>query len=390
MLSDKRPQLEQLSWPLILVALSASLALAAHPAEDKLEAGLAATGVATLVVAVGLFTASRLSVRDLSFDQLAGVVPASGLALLSLPAFVAALTNFPSFLLAALLFLLPIAILLFRQPARLMEADALSRFLSDLRPLILLALVALGLSIGLLLLATLAPRHLDGWATAAIMRAYRDAQDFAFSGDFRRDDNAWPALLAYLSWIFQVDPLVFYRIVVPPLIVVGALLSFWALARTVFNSAALALFALAAQALILLTSITAFGFQLGWQVLFSAAEDKTAAAFVLLPVAAVYLLKAFDDDVPERDSWLPFVLMAAAIGVIHPVVALLLAMVTTVLLLIRLLVRQSSLREIIPPLAVVLLALLPSVLVFEDVSSDTEDLLSPGGEFFIGNRDSLE
>jgi hypothetical protein len=384
------PHLERLSWPLILVAFSASLALAAHPADGKLEAALAAGGVAALVAAVGLFTANRLPVHRVAFEQAAGLVPATGLALLSLPAFVLALTDFPSFALAMVLFLLPVVALLFRRPQPLMTATAVQDFRHALRPLIVLAVVALALAVGLGVLATLAPRHLDGWATAAIMRAYRDAQDFAFSGDFRRDDNAWPALLAYLSWLFQVDTLVFYRTVLPPLVVMGSLLSFWALARTIFNSTALALVALAAQALILLTSITAFGFQLGWHVLFSAAEDKTAAAFVLLPVAAVYLVRALEDDRTEVDSWLPFTLLAAAIGVIHPVVALLLAMVTAVLLSIRLLVARSSLAQALPPLVIVVLAMLPSVLVFKDVSGDTEDLLSPGGEFFVGNRESLE
>ncbi|MPZ24169.1 MAG: hypothetical protein GEU28_11665 [Dehalococcoidia bacterium] len=342
-----------------------------------------------LLSAVGSLALPRLISDPLPFELAVAAVPALGIAILALPAFVATLLNV-SFWLATPLFLLPLLVLLL-VPARPLldrvEVAALPGELARYVPLVVVALIFFGL---LTWLGALSPRHIDGWAATAVMRAYRDDLDFAFSGSFRLDNSGWPAVLSYLSWLLKVDPLLLYRTILPPVVVAGSLVATWGLAAAVLRNHGLALLALAVHCLLLLTSITAFGFQPGWQLLFSAAEDKTVAAFVLLPVAAGFLVVASGRANPRPTDYLPFAVLALAVGVIHPFVALLMVMVTTVYVLLR--VALGSVRPVaaLVPVAACLAALVPAALVFTEVSGKTVDLLSPTGEFFVGNRQSLE
>lgn len=381
---------EGLGQPLALLLLAGSLVLLGEPASGKLEAAIGALSLLTLVVAVGLFALPRIVPWPLQVEQAVIAVPIFGLIVFAVPAFAVSLLNAP-FLLSAPIMLIPIATLLLCPPTALLAEGEVDGFLRETRGYWPLALVAAAFSVFLVILAVYAPRLLDGWATTRVMRAYLDNSEFSYSGSFRHDDNSWPALLTYASYLLRVDALVLYRWILPPLVVLGSLLATWALALAVFERRGLALLTVVFYALILLTSIDIYGFQPGWWLLFSAAEDKTFAAFVLLPLGALFLLRGLAaTEAPAWWRFLPFALLAVAIGTIHPYVAMMLTLVSAGLLLLRVATRVSSVRQVVPAAVALGLALLPGLLLYIDVSGRASELFTPEGEFFSGNRQMLE
>jgi Family of unknown function (DUF6077) len=347
---------------------------------------MAAAGLASAVIAAGLLVLSRLMVGPLTWLELLGAVPATGLAGLLVLFYPFALLNV-SFVLASVA-TAAVTVAVATLPAR---AGAPEKPLRDvLLGNIPLIVGVAALAAGLTLLAALSPRHLDGWAATTIMRDYYDALAFDTSGSFRSDDSSWPALLSFSSWVFGVDPLVLYRVILPPLVAPAVVVATLALARRVLDRDQPALFGAGFQCLLLLTSITAVGFQPGWQVLFSAAEDKTVAAFVLLPIAGMFFIRALEQGDGDWRHWALFALTALAVGVTHPFVAILLAMVTLGVAAYRLLSRASPPRVGAIAAAIGLLALVPGVLVYATLPGDKDEVISADGFSYQGEREANE
>jgi hypothetical protein len=129
--------------------------------------------------------------------------------------------------------------------------------------------------------------------------------------------NGWLLEQAALSRVSGIDPIELVLRYLAPTLVVVALLAFYTLARTLFKSEAVALFASCLCALFYLVNLDASLLSFGGEFIGRVAEDKFAARFVFLPVALA-LAVAFLESGKAQYLWV-FAFICLAVMAVHPV-----------------------------------------------------------------------
>lgn len=182
------------------------------------------------------------------------------------------------------------------------------------------AAVALGPSLGLPLLDG------DTWVYVAHVREHLNAERLAVRDPYfgtplapisRVKINGWLLEEAGLSRLSGIDPLELIMRYLAPALSILALLSFHALARTLFRSETVALFAGSLYALFLLAYLEPTTLSFGGEFVGRVAQDKFAARFLFLPLAI-----AFAGLYVRRPSCryrVGFVLICWGVVAVHPI-----------------------------------------------------------------------
>lgn len=165
----------------------------------------------------------------------------------------------------------------------------------------------------------------DIWVYLAWIREYLSGDALAstepyFGGDVglsRARINGWLLEQASLSRVSGVDPVELLFSYMNPALVVAALLSFYALARTLFESEKAALLCGCLYALFFLVNLDATRLSFGGEFTQRLIEDKLAAKFLFFPVALAFAT-AFLKGGGRVYFW-SFAFLCCAVLVVHPV-----------------------------------------------------------------------
>jgi len=165
----------------------------------------------------------------------------------------------------------------------------------------------------------------DIWVYLAWVRAYLGpgglgAAEPFFGGEVglsRAKINGWLVEQAALSRVSGVDPVGFVFSYLNPVLVVVALLAFYALARVLLRSERAALFCGCLYALFFLVHLGQTRFALGGEFVQRLPEDKLVTKFLFLPLALAFAA-AFLEGGGKRYFGC-FLLMLCAVLAIHPI-----------------------------------------------------------------------
>lgn len=318
------------AW-LVLLALSRGTTVA-----GPLAAAGCAAALAGAWLLPGYLLARRLGLGGAPWWQAAPVAFGLGLAWLLAPASVALLTGASVASLVAMVVGLN-AVLLLAELARPSRPPPPPPAASGAHPaLVLLAVLAVAGAF-----AASAPglgftASGDDWTQMRTLRAFLEAPGLADTRDF----EAWTLVLALLVRLGHAPLLEAYRLFLPPLLLVAALLAFHLLARSLEDDGGFGALAVSLLALHALSDMHTRGEGLGMGLLVRIVEDKHVSAFVLVPLAQAATLRGLR---AREGGWLA---CAAAVSlaavVVHPLAAVWLLLSAGVTVLLALLTRQAG------------------------------------------------
>ncbi len=194
-----------------------------------------------------------------------------------------------------------------------------------------LMVVLVCVAVGVGLLTTVTPRDGDDWYYTAHIGDYADgrpiaSEDAVFGGGGTAAGRSWfggwwvaEAIFARASGVDAVDC---HQIYLPLVLVPFAVLAVFALARQLFQSVGLALVACCFQVLYYVSS--AFPHQsAGWMLVCRAAQDKSVASLIMVPVAVTlglgFIRQASETAPPgNRRSYILLFIVLVATTVVHP------------------------------------------------------------------------
>lgn len=165
----------------------------------------------------------------------------------------------------------------------------------------------------------------DIWVYLSWIREYLGGDALAstepyFGGEVglsRARINGWLVEQAALSKVSGVDPITLLFSYMNPTLVAAALLAFYALARTLFESEKAALLCGCLYALFFLVNLDATRLGFGGEFTQRLIEDKLAAKFLFLPMALAFAT-AFLKGGSRVYFWC-FALVCCAVMVVHPI-----------------------------------------------------------------------
>ncbi|MCH8025790.1 MAG: hypothetical protein IH866_03250, partial [Chloroflexi bacterium] len=165
----------------------------------------------------------------------------------------------------------------------------------------------------------------DDWTYLGYVREYLDTgrmnaeEPFLGTGDAvnpRMRSNVWVVVQALISDVTDVPPHEVLLEYLRPLLIVFVALATYALTRALFRSATVALLAVAFQlgyAFLDMSAHEGFGRNLFLRI----SEDKMISAFLLFPIALLFLTRFV--TMRSASSYIGFTLTVMAISVVHPV-----------------------------------------------------------------------
>ena len=165
----------------------------------------------------------------------------------------------------------------------------------------------------------------DIWVYLAWVRAYLGpgglgAEEPFFGGEVglsRAKINGWLVEEAALSRVAGVDPVDFVFSYLNPVLVVVALLGFYALARVLLKDGRAALFCGCIYALFFLVHLGQTRFTFGGEFLQRLPEDKLATKFLFLPLALAFAAAFLDGR--GRRYLVCFLFAVCAVIAVHPI-----------------------------------------------------------------------
>lgn len=315
------------------VAVSGGLALAVVWPLRDLFAGMPGVMVAAALV---LFLAPGLLLARVFLDAyfpgvallpVGFVIGAGSFALLAVPMLIVG-TSMEAYLWAAgtlvVASLLAAAVLAFVRP-RVAEEDKGEEAPSGRGGLMWVPFVVLVGTLAAVARITAPSTFGDIWVYLAWVRAYLGpgglgAAEPFFGGEVglsRAKINGWLVEEAALSRVSGMDPIDFVFSYWNPVLVVAALLCFYALARLLLKSERAALFCGCLYALFFLVHMGQTRFTFGGEFVQRLPEDKLATKFLFLPLALAFAA-AFLDGGGKRFFWC-FVFACCAVVAIHPI-----------------------------------------------------------------------
>jgi hypothetical protein len=282
-----------------------------------------ALGAAGLAAAAGIawalpgwLLARRLGLAAGRWWETAPLAFGLGLAWLLIPAAAGLLLGLGVGALVALVLVLNAALLLAhlvrRSPAAAAAATGAGRVHPALLAVAVLACAALAAASSPTLGFTASG---DDWTQLAAIRTFLDAPAIGDTLDL----DAWDLVLAALVRLGRPALLDAYRLLVPPVLLAAAVLSFHLLARAVADDADLGALAVALLALHALSDMHTRGEGLGMGLLVRLIEDKHLAAFVLVPLAQAAALRGLRG--PDRRWLAAAAAVSLAAVLVHPLSA---------------------------------------------------------------------
>ncbi|MCH8007840.1 MAG: hypothetical protein IIC91_03170 [Chloroflexi bacterium] len=199
---------------------------------------------------------------------------------------------------------------------------------------------------------------LDDWTYMAYVKGFQDtieinaAEPFLGTGEDvnpRMRDNVWVLVQSHLSDVADVPPEALLLKYLRPILAICAVAAIYAFSRSLFKSATIGLLAavlLLGYGLIDLSPHEGMGRNL----LIRIGEDKMVSAFVMLPLALMFVGRFVER--PTMQNFAGFALIAGAMAFVHPVPLFLLAVVLISFAGVRALATRSVQESL--PLALLL------------------------------------
>ena len=203
----------------------------------------------------------------------------------------------------------------------------------------------------------------DDWTYASYVRDYTDTDRLNAEEPFfgtgapvnpRMRTNVWVLSQALIGDAAGVPPLDLLQEFLPPIITLFAVLAAYALSKSLFRTTMVGLLGAAlflGQALIDLTPHEG----LGRNIFLRISEDKMAGAFLLLPVALIFVERVVRKW--SIASFVGFVLTALALSVVHPMPLFFIATAVVMLAALRVWTERSLTSLSVPALLVAVVAL---------------------------------
>jgi hypothetical protein len=229
---------------------------------------------------------------------------------------------------------------------------------SEPRPRRAINFVLLGIAVGAALLTLLSQRDSDDWYYLAYIR------DFVANHHIGSEDaifgmggpasprlwygGAWWLVEALLVKATRTDPIVCHQIYLPLLILPLAVFAVFTLSKQIFKSDKTALLACILQVFFYISS--AFPYKSGgWMLFCRAAQDKTVACFVIVPLAAAlgvgFVRHGSEESGVRRESYLLFWIALLTSFLVHPLGPVWCAFFILPLTLVEML-RKRTLRSV--------------------------------------------
>jgi hypothetical protein len=165
----------------------------------------------------------------------------------------------------------------------------------------------------------------DIWVYLAWVREFLEGERLAsvepyFGGEVglsRVRINGWLLEQAAFSRVSGVDPVDLVFLYLNPVLVVVALLAFYALARTLLKSEKAALFCGSLYALFFLAHLSPSRLTFGGEFIQRLPEDKLATKFLFLPMALLFAAAFLEDG--RRVYFWCFAFVCCAVMAVHPI-----------------------------------------------------------------------
>ena len=237
-------------------------------------------------------------------------------------------------------------------------------------------------------------RDADDWTTIAYVQEFRlddgNIRDPFFGTDFVIDSryliNGWPRVLATLSDLSGIGPVVLVRQVLPPILVALAAATAFALYRALGGRDVWLPTMATVLLLLYFLSTAADGFERQGESFFlRMAQDKYLVAFVLVPLAASFLIRSVTDR--SLLSAAAAMMVGAVAGNVHPFAPVLLAVLALPFVAAYVWDRADPAREIAIAVLIIAVSFVPAAMhmwLADTVQSnpffDTSSLAAPTQE----------